>query len=170
MPKLWRFSKLHKTETNTYNYINLINFPFQYWVSRATPKENEEGNNNNNNNNNNSTINNKGKRKKSDRREEKDEKKFDKVIKGEKQVEQRRESAIDDQLGLHVVENSSQVDLILVFFSKGARLRIWEKSNRLNSASAQRTQEMSDIAKETSYNNYDMPLTSYLEAVTKEIE
>ena len=171
MPKLWRFSKLHKTETNTYNYINLINFPFQYWVSRATPKENEEGNNNNNNNNNNnSTINNKGKRKKSDRREEKDEKKFDKVIKEEKQTEQRRESAIDDQLGLHVVENSSQVDLILVFFSKGARLRIWEKSNRLNSASAQRTQEMSDIAKETSYNNYDMPLTSYLEAVTKEIE
>ena len=159
MPKLWRFSKLQKTEKNTYKYINLINFPFQYWVSRATPKENEEGNNNNNNNNNNnSTINNKGKRKKSDKREEKDEKKFDKVIKEEKQTEQRRESAIDDQLGLHVVENSSQVDLILVFFWKCAKLGIWEKSNRLNSASAQRTQEMSDFAKETSYNNYDMPL------------
>ena len=39
-------------------------------------------------------------------------------------MEQRRESAIDDQLGLHVVENSSQVDLILIFFSKGAKLRI----------------------------------------------
>ena len=37
-------------------------------------------------------------------------------------MEQRRESAIDDQLGLHVVENSSQVDLILILFSKGAKL------------------------------------------------
>ena len=67
-------------------------------------------------------MNNKGKRKKSDKREEKDEKKFDKVIKEEKQMEQRRESAIDDQLGLHVVENSSQVGLILILFSKGAKL------------------------------------------------
>ena len=37
-------------------------------------------------------------------------------------MEQRRESAIDDQLGLHVVD-SSQVDLILILFSKGAKLK-----------------------------------------------
>ena len=55
-----------------------MNLHFQYWVTRATPKQDDEGNNNNNNNN---IGNSKGKRKKSD--------------KEERRLERRRESQVE---------------------------------------------------------------------------
>jgi len=71
----------------------LVTLSFQYWVTRATPKEDEEGNNNNNNNNNNSSIgNSKGKRRKSEKREEKEE----------KRLERRRESQVEERCGVDI--------------------------------------------------------------------
>ena len=64
----------------------LLNIHFQYWVTRATPKEDEEGNNNNNNNNNNMGTS-KGKRRKSEKKEEK---------------ERRRESQVEERYGVDV--------------------------------------------------------------------
>jgi len=63
----------------------LVTLSFQYWVTRATPKEDEEGNNNNNNNN---MGNSKGKRRKSE--------------KEERRLERRRESQAEERHGVDV--------------------------------------------------------------------
>jgi len=60
----------------------LVTLSFQYWVTRATPKEDEESNNNNNNNNMGTS---KGKRRKSEEKKERKERRR------ESQVEERYE-------------------------------------------------------------------------------
>ena len=69
-------------------------FIFQYWVTRASPKEDEDGNNNNNN-----ISNNKGKRKRSDKREEKEE----------RRLERRRESQLEERCGANGIDIGLQV-------------------------------------------------------------
>ena len=75
------FCQLFSSEK--YEFLNnLVNTHFQYWVTRATPKEDEESNNNNNNNNMGTS---KGKRRKSEEKKERKERRR------ESQVEERYE-------------------------------------------------------------------------------
>jgi len=73
----------------------IVTLSFQYWVTRASPKEDEDGNNNNNN-----ISNNKGKRKRSDKREEKEE----------RRLERRRESQLEERCGANGIDIGLQVD------------------------------------------------------------